>query len=193
LRNLFGENLLAEESARRIGVLTSGGDCSGLNAVIRAVVHRAVQGYGWRVIGVLDGTLGLLERPLRTEELTLKLFTGNVLRLGGTILGTHTKGDPFDFPVAGGGSEDRSQQFTDGYRELGLSGLIGIGGDGSLKILDRLAQMGEFPFIGIPKTIDNDVPMTEQSVGFSTAVGAAVEALDRLQPTAASHDRVMVP
>ena len=184
---------MAEESARRIGVLTSGGDCSGLNAVIRAVVHRAVQGYGWRVIGVLDGTLGLLERPLRTEELTLKLFTGNVLRLGGTILGTHTKGDPFDFPVAGGGSEDRSQQFTDGYRELGLSGLIGIGGDGSLKILDRLAQMDEFPFIGIPKTIDNDVPMTEQSVGFSTAVGAAVEALDRLQPTAASHDRVMVP
>ncbi len=183
---------MAEQSGRTIGVLTSGGDCSGLNAVIRAVVHRAIQGYGWRVIGILDGTLGLLERPLRTEELTLALFTGNVLRLGGTILGTHNRGDPFDFPTGEGKTEDRSGQFIDGYRQLGLDGLIGIGGDGSLKILDRLAGQGGYPFIGIPKTIDNDVPMTEQAVGFSTAVGAAVEALDRLQPTAASHDRVMV-
>jgi 6-phosphofructokinase len=183
---------LAGDVGRTIGVLTSGGDCSGLNAVIRAVVHRAIHGHGWRVLGILDGTLGLLERPLRTDELDLKLFTGNILRLGGTILGTHNRGDPFDFPIPGGGTEDRSQRFIDGYRELGLGGLIGIGGDGSLKILDRLARQGEFALIGIPKTIDNDVPLTEQAVGFSTAVGAAVEALDRLQPTAASHDRVMV-
>jgi 6-phosphofructokinase 1 len=183
---------VAGEKKRTIGVLTSGGDCSGLNAVIRAVVHRAMHGYGWRVLGILDGTLGLLERPLRFEELTLKLFTGNILRLGGTILGTHTRGDPFDFPLPGGGTEDRSNSFISGYRELGLDGLIGIGGDGSLKILDRLARQGEFDFIGIPKTIDNDVPLTEFAVGFSTAVDAAVEALDRLQPTAASHDRVMV-
>ena len=177
---------------KTIGVLTSGGDCAGLNAVIRAVVHRAIENYGWRVLGIHEGTRGLMDRPVKYEELTLKLFTGNILRLGGTILGTTNKGDPFDFPMEDGTRKDRSEEFIGGYKELGLDGLVGIGGDGSLDILNRLTTQGGLKFIGVPKTIDNDVPLTDFSVGFSTAVSAAVEALDRLQPTAASHERVMV-
>ena len=177
---------------KRIGVLTSGGDCAGLNAAIRAVVQRAIRGYGWEVIGIKEGTRGLLDRPLKYEEMSLRIFTGNILRMGGTILGTINKGDPFAYPMPDGSVEDRSQEFVDGFHELGLHGLIGIGGDGSMKILSRLARQGGFPFIGIPKTIDNDVPFTEFSIGFATAVTAASEALDRLQPTAASHQRVMI-
>lgn len=181
-----------QTTSRTIGVLTSGGDCAGLNAVIRAVVSRAIQSYGWRVIGINDGTHGLLERPLRYEELNLGLFTGNILRLGGTILGTTNKGDPFAFPMPDGSTQDRSAEFVAGYQELGLSGLIGIGGDGSIDILHRLTDGKGIDFIAVPKTIDNDVPLTELSVGFSTAVSCAVEASDRLQPTAASHERVMI-
>ena len=177
---------------KTIGVLTSGGDCAGLNAVIRAVVHRAIENYGWRVLGIHEGTRGLMDRPISYEELTLELFSGTVLRMGGTILGTTNKGDPFDYPMADGSRKDRSEEFIAGYHELGLDGLIGIGGDGSLAILNRLTTQGNLEFIGVPKTIDNDVPLTDFSVGFSTAVSTAVEALDRLQPTAASHERVMV-
>ncbi len=176
----------------RIGVLTSGGDCAGLNAVIRAVAHRAVHGFEWEVVGIHEGTRGLMDRPLRYEQLDLKIFTGNILRMGGTILGTVNKGDPFRFPMPDGTQKDRSGDFVEGFRELGLEALIGIGGDGSMRILSRLALQGNFRFIGIPKTIDNDVAFTEFSVGFATAVDAAVDALDRLQPTAASHRRVMI-
>ena len=84
---------------KTIGVLTSGGDCAGLNAVIRAVTHRAVEGYGWRVLGIHQGTQGLMRRPVDHEELTLEIFTGNILRMGGTILGTTNRGDPFAFPM----------------------------------------------------------------------------------------------
>ncbi|MBT3992116.1 MAG: ATP-dependent 6-phosphofructokinase [Rhodospirillaceae bacterium] len=181
-----------QKTHKTIGVLTSGGDCAGLNAVIRAVVHRAIEGYGWRVLGINDGTHGLMASPPRFEELSLRLFTGNILRLGGTILGTTNKGDPFDFPMPDGSRKDRSAEFAAGFKELGLDGLIGIGGDGSLDILSRLTKLAGIDFIGVPKTIDNDVPLTEFAVGFSTAVNTAVEALDRLQPTAASHERVMI-
>ena len=177
---------------KRIGVLTSGGDCAGLNAAIRAVAQRAIRGYGWEVMGIKEGTRGLMDRPLMYEELSLRIFTGNILRLGGTILGTIIKGDPFAYLMPDGTVENRSQEFVDGFHELGLHGLIGIGGDGSMKILRRLARQGGYPFIGIPKTIDNDVPFTEFSIGFASAVTAASEALDHLQPTAASHQRVMI-
>jgi len=180
------------KSKKRIGVLTSGGDCAGLNAVIRAVVHRAIRGYGWEVVGIHQGTHGLMERPPNCESLTLKLFTGNILRMGGTILGTTNKGDPFNFPMEDGALVDRSMEIIEGIRELKLDAVIGIGGDGSMKILSRLAEIGKFQFIGVPKTIDNDVAFTEFSVGFTTAVNSAVDALDRLQPTAASHERVMI-
>ena len=177
---------------KRIGILTSGGDCAGLNAIIRAVVHRAIHGYGWQVFGIHEGTRGFMENPVDYEELHLRLFTGNILRMGGTILGTTNQGDPFDFPMPDGTKKDRSDEIIKGYRELDLDALIAVGGDGSLAILRRLAEKGGFNMVGIPKTIDNDVAFTENSVGYVTAVNVATEALDRLQPTAASHSRVMV-
>ncbi len=180
------------KSGKRIGILTSGGDCAGLNAVLRAVVHRAVEGYGWMVIGIHKGTNGLLSRPVECETLDLARFSGELLRRAGTVLGTTNTGNPFAFPQAGGGTRDRSNEIVDGLRLLELDALIGIGGDGSLKILRRLTRKAGLPLVGIPKTIDNDVAATEVSVGFASAVRVATDALDNLQPTAASHDRVMV-
>ncbi len=178
---------------QRLGVLTSGGDCAGLNAVIRAVVHRAVLGYGWDVFGIMDGTLGLTERPMRYRQLRPEdVPGGTMLRAGGTMLGTINKGDPFSFTDAEGRVHDRAQEFVEGYKELGLDALVVIGGDGSMAILRKLARRGHLRMVGIPKTIDNDVIGTEYAVGFATAVNAVVDALDRLQPTAASHHRVMV-
>jgi phosphofructokinase-like protein len=176
---------------QRIGILTSGGDCAGLNAAIRAVVFRASRTYGWTVIGIRNGTAGLLVRPREYEELTVDMFPGTVLRQGGTILGTTNSGDPFAYPM-NGRKVDRSEEVIEGLRELRIDALIGIGGDGSLAILRRLAEQGGIPLVGIPKTIDNDIGQTEVSIGYATAVDVATEALDRLQPTAASHSRVMV-
>lgn len=176
---------------KRIGILTSGGDCAGLNAAIRSVVYAATR-LGWEVIGIEDGTAGLLTRPLRYKVLTRAMFDTAVMRLGGTILGTTNKGNPFKFPMPDGTFKDRSQEIIDGFKELQLEALIGIGGDGSMAILKELAKRGNIKLICIPKTIDNDVGKTEYSVGFLTAADVATEALDRLQPTAASHDRVMV-
>jgi 6-phosphofructokinase 1 len=177
---------------RRIGVLTSGGDCAGLNAVLRAITYRAIDGYGWEVLGIRNGTAGLLERPVLAERLTTGHFPGTLMRMGGTVLGTTNKGDPFNFPDAGGGMCDRSDEVIDGWRSLGIEALVGIGGDGSLRILRRLAQQGGMALVGVPKTIDNDVGPTEVSIGYPTAVLTATTALDHLQPTAASHSRVMV-
>ena len=177
---------------RKIGVLTSGGDCAGLNAAIRAITFRAIEGYGWRVFGIRHSTHGLMRRPVDAEELTRDLFTGHVLRMGGTMLGTVNRSDPFAVPMPDGTQAGRPREIIDGYHELGLDALICIGGDGSLAILRKLAQQGGLNLIGIPKTIDNDVGKTENSIGYVTAVDVATEALDRLQPTAASHDRVMV-
>jgi 6-phosphofructokinase 1 len=177
---------------KTIGVLTSGGDCAGLNAVIRAVVARAVQGHGWRVSGILHGTHGLMRRPPDAIALDLQSANPAMLRMAGTVFGTSNRGDPFAYPMPDGSLKDRSEEVIEGIRLLGLDALIGIGGDGSLAILRRLAQQGGIPFVGIPKTIDNDVGATESSVGYHTAVMVATEAIDRLQPTAASHDRVMI-
>jgi 6-phosphofructokinase 1 len=177
---------------KRLGILTSGGDCAGLNAAIRAVVHRAIHHYGWTVYGIKDGSLGLMNRPLEYQELTLDVFSGNMLRMGGTMLGTTNKGDPFAFPMPDGTKKDRSGEFVEGFRMLGLDALIVIGGDGSMKILNKLCKLGGLPMVGIPKTIDNDVHCTDFAIGFTTAVNVVVDALDRLQPTAASHHRVMI-
>lgn len=179
---------------KKIGILTSGGDCAGLNAVLRAVTIRAVYGFGWEVLGIRQGTMGMLKRPIKYMPLhpDSELFKYGLLRLGGTVLGTTNKGNPFAFPMEDGSLKDRSQEIVDAYYELGLDALIGIGGDGSHKILRDLAQKGKFNYIAIPKTIDNDLGCTEHSLGFITAVDVATEALDRLKPTAASHDRVMV-
>jgi len=176
---------------KRIGILTSGGDCAGLNAVIRAVVHRADL-LGWETIGIQNGTSGLLKDPPMVRTLTPHEFDGTVMRMGGTILGTTNKGNPFSFPMVDGSSKDLSGKIIDGFKALKLDAVIGIGGDGSFAILKKLTEQGGINMVGIPKTIDNDLGMTESSVGFDTAVAVATEALDRLQPTAASHDRVMI-
>ncbi|WP_135077196.1 ATP-dependent 6-phosphofructokinase [Terasakiella sp. SH-1] len=179
-------------SKKRIGILTSGGDCAGLNAAIRAVTRRAIDGYDWEVVGIRNGTLGLISEPVEAEILDKQTFGGILLRQGGTFLGASTKGNPFAFKMPDGQVKDRSAEFVAGFKSLNLDGLIGIGGDGSMKILNRLCELGDIPFIGIPKTIDNDVACTEFTIGFTTAVNVAVDALDRLLPTAASHHRVMV-
>jgi len=165
---------------KKIGILTSGGDCAGLNAVIRAATIRAVNEYKWKVVGIKDGTLGLLTDPLNVIDLTPKHFDGNLMRMGGTFLGTNNKGNP---------SLDK---IIEGFKKLDLDALIGIGGDGSMKILQDLTKKGGINFVGIPKTIDNDVKNNELSIGYDTAVDVATNALDMLQPTAASHRRAMI-
>ena len=178
--------------AKKIGILTSGGDCGGLNAVIRAVTSRAINEYGWQVYGIKDGTLGLLRKPLDVVELKLSDFNGNLMRMGGTFLGSNNKGNPFRHKENNGKTIDRSDKIIQSIHKLGIKALIGIGGDGSMKILKSLTKKGAINFIGIPKTIDNDVMHNELSIGYDTAVDVATNALDMLQPTAASHRRVMI-
>lgn len=164
----------------RIGVLTSGGDCPGLNAVIRSVVHRAVVDHGDEVIGFRDGWKGLLECDYL--KLDLDAVSG-ILARGGTILGS---------------SRVQPSQLRDGVErarghveELGLDAIIPIGGEGTLKAAKLMYDAG-LPIVGVPKTIDNDIAVTDVTFGFDTAVGVATEALDRLKTTAESHQRVLV-
>jgi len=169
---------------KKIGVLTSGGDCGGLNAVIRAVTSRAINEYGWQVYGIKDGTLGLIKNPLDVVELKLSHFNGNLMRMVGTFLGSNNKGNPL--------AKDKKHKIIQGFKKLGLNALIGIGGDGSMKIFKNLVKNSNIKFIGIPKTIDNDVMHNELSIGYDTAVDVATNTLDMLQPTAASHRRAMI-
>jgi 6-phosphofructokinase len=182
---------MTETGFRKIGVLTSGGDCAGLNAVIRAVTDAAV-GRGWEVLGLRNGHLGLLESPPAVMPLTADSVRGDLLRAGGTVLGTTTKGDPFAYPAPGGGVTDRSGEVVAAIKGLGIEALVVIGGDGSMRLFDRLLAPAGIPWVGVPKTIDNDVPGTEFAVGFFTAVEVVGQALDRLASTAASHSRIMV-
>ena len=177
---------------QRIGLLTSGGDCAGLNAALRAVVHRAVLGHGWEVFGIENGTLGLLQQPVGIRPMIPADFDGTLIRQSGTILGSTNTGNPFAFESSDGSLKDRSGEAVEALHASRLDGLIGIGGDGSLALLKRLADKADIPLICIPKTIDNDVGVTEVAVGYDTAVHVATEALDRLQPTAASHGRVII-
>lgn len=176
---------------KRIGILTSGGDCAGLNAVIRSVVFRAVGTYDWKVLGIARATNGLMANPPEAISLDIEKVD-RFLTAGGTLLGTTNKGNPFAFPMPDGTLVDRSSEIIKGYHSLGLDAVIGIGGDGSMAILRKLAQQGGMNLVTIPKTIDNDVDFTERSIGFDTAVNTATEALDRLHFTAASHSRVMI-
>lgn len=178
---------------KKIGILTSGGDCSGLNAVIRAATFAAHE-KGWEIYGILESTEGLLKRPVAAKKLDVKMFDGAILRTGGTMLGTTNKGthSPFSYPMPDGTKKDRTQDIIAGYNELGLDAVICIGGDGSQALLKRIADQGNMNVVAVPKTIDNDIGSTEMAVGFDTAVMVATEALDRLQPTAASHERVMI-
>ena len=177
---------------KRIGILTSGGDCGGLNAAVRSIFYRAKEKYNLDVYGILEGTVGLMERPPAYVKLDYNTFSGQLIRQGGTFLGTTNKGNPFKYPMGDGTFKDRTVEIIGGYHELGLDGLIVIGGDGSMKILKDIADKGKLNIVAIPKTIDNDVGATENSIGFHTAVSVATNALDNLQFTAASHNRTMI-
>jgi 6-phosphofructokinase 1 len=174
---------------RRIGVLTGGGDAPGLNAVIRAVVKSACN-RGIEVLGIEDSFDGLIE-PGRSRALGPKDVTG-ILRLGGTILGTTNRGNPFAYPVStSDGKMDYSTRVVENFQKFGLDALVVIGGDGTLAIAHELAKKG-IPIVGVPKTIDNDIVGTVSCFGFDTAVNFATDAIDRLHSTAEAHHRVMV-
>ena len=174
---------------RRIGLLTGGGDAPGLNAVIRAVVKAAVN-RGCECIGIEDSFDGLIE-PNRSRSLTAHDVRG-ILRIGGTVLGTTNRGDPFAYPACtSAGTQDYSDRCIEMFHTLGLDALIVIGGDGTLAIAHRFHLRG-LPLVGVPKTIDNDLVGTNSSFGFDTAVSFATEAIDRLHTTAQSHSRIMV-
>lgn len=176
---------------RKIGVLTGGGDCPGLNAVIRAVVKTAIKEYQVSVTGFESGFGGLLKN--RARELTEKDVVG-ILPRGGTILGTTNRDNPFHFPVMINGKKvfrDLSDRVLENIAIHGIDALIIIGGDGSLTVGKMLNDKG-LPVVGVPKTIDNDLSATDQTFGFDTALTTATEAIDKLHTTAESHHRVMI-
>lgn len=180
----------------RIGVMTGGGDCPGLNAVIRAVVLGA-RARGWQVLGIEDATSGLVDLEYRSPNGNRWLTERDVehiLTHGGTILGTSNKSDPFKFVTVRDGKRvetDVSQRVLENYRKLGLNALVSIGGDGSMRIAQRLLDTG-LNVVGVPKTIDQDLACTDYTFGHQTAVQTATDAIDKLQDTAESHDRVML-
>jgi phosphofructokinase-like protein len=166
--------------AKRVGILTGGGDCPGLNAVIRAVARRSFD-RDWEVVGVREGWRGLVEgkaAPLDPQRIS------GILPRGGTILGT-SRTNPYKLD---GGVESVARTFE----ELGLDALVAIGGEDTLGVAARLYEEREFPVVGVPKTIDNDLSATDYTFGFDTAVWVCTEAIDRLHTTAESHNRVMV-
>jgi 6-phosphofructokinase 1 len=174
----------------KIGILTGGGDCPALNAVIRAAVKTA-SGYGWETLGIEEGFNGLIQKKIR--PLGLRDVSG-ILQLGGTILGTTNAANPFKYPVMEGSrtvERDVSDMVLANFRSLGLDALVVIGGDGTLTIAQRLHEKG-LPIVGVPKTIDNDIECTTITFGFDTAVNTARDALDKLHTTAESHRRVIV-
>src|ERR671911_699728 len=174
---------------RRIGVLTGGGDAPGLNAVIRAVVKSA-HNHGIACLGLEDSFDGLIE-PNRHRVLVPKDVTG-ILRVGGTILGTTNRGNPFMYPIeTTGGTKDYSARCVEMFHELNLDALVVIGGDGTLAIAHQFAKLG-IPLVGVPKTIDNDIVKTTNPFGFDTAVIFATDAFDRLHVTAEAHHRIIV-
>ncbi len=181
----------SSKTVRTIGVLTNGGDCPGLNAVIRAVAKTAIMQYGLTVFGIEDGYLGLIQnrmRPLDTSDVS------NILTQGGTIIGTSNTADPFGFELTVDGQSkiaDVSDMAISNARKRGLDALVCIGGDGTQTIAAGLAKKG-LAVVGVPKTIDNDLYGTDRTFCFDTAVGIATEALDRIHTTASSHHRVMI-
>src|ERR1043166_7434967 len=177
-------------SRTKIGILTGGGDCPGLNAVIRAAV-RTLQRDDTEVVGIQFGFEGLLTNNI--VPLTHETIRG-ILPKGGTLLRTTNRGNPFEYPIIDDGRIrciDRSAEVIDNIRAQGIEGIVAIGGDGTLRIAQRLCEMG-IPMVAVPKTIDNDQAATQYPFGFMTAVAVATDAVDRLHTTAESHDRVMI-
>jgi len=175
----------------RIGILTGGGDCPGINAVIRAVARKAILEHDAEIIGIEDGYEGLVNNRYRRLE---NRDLSGILTIGGTILGTSKKANPYKYAVKKNGKltfADRSKAALKNIRNLDLACLVCIGGDGTLGIAYKLFKDG-IPIVGVPKTIDNDIMGTDLTFGFASAVGIATEGIDRLHTTAQSHHRVMI-
>ena len=179
---------------KRVMVLTGGGDCPGLNAVIRGIVKRASQEKDWEVVGCIESFNGVLREPTEIMMLDEKTVEGLHMQ-GGTILGTTNKGGPFAWPVRNNDGTwttvDRSDEMLRKLQYMGVDAVINIGGDGSQRISLGLAKKG-LNIVGVPKTIDNDLSMTDYTFGFQTAVQICTEAIDKLVTTAASHNRVFI-
>ncbi len=170
----------------RVGVLTGGGDCPGINAALRAVTKSLILKHDASVVGIRDGFEGLIERdvhPISYQDVS------GILTRGGTILGASNRTDPFNYHPRGGA--DVSAQVVSTYDNFDLDALVVIGGDGTMSIAHRLTDLG-INVVGVPKTIDNDIVGTDRTVGFDTAVSIASEAIDRIRTTAQSHHRVMI-
>jgi phosphofructokinase-like protein len=178
----------------RIAINTGGGDAPGLNAVIRSVALSALN-RGWEVIGIRRGYEGLLESPADGLITLDRNAVRGIMHLGGTILGTTNRGDPFRYPVMRDGQKvptDLSGRIVARFAELGIDALVALGGDGSMSIARALMTRGLPRVIGVPKTIDNDLRGTNVTFGFATACEITTEALDRLHSTAQAHRRVIV-
>ena len=182
---------------RKVAINTGGGDAPGLNAVIRAATLGALE-RGWEVWGIRHGYRGLLEdEPDGVVRLDRDRVRG-IMHLGGTILGTANRNNPFAYPMITAGATgrpvpvDRGDELVQRFRDRGFDALIAVGGDGSLRIAHKLLERGLPAVIGVPKTIDNDVRGTELTFGFDSAVAIAVDAIDRLHTTAEAHERIMV-
>lgn len=179
---------------KRVMVLTGGGDCPGLNAVIRAIVKRASQEKDWEVIGCIDSFNGVLKEPNEIVVLDEKKVSGIIVK-GGTIIGTTNRGGPFAWPIKNSDGSwstvDRSDELVRKLQILGIDAVINIGGDGSQRISKILFEKG-MNIIGVPKTIDNDLSATDFTFGFQTAVQTVTEAIDKLVTTASSHNRVFI-
>ena len=173
-------------TTKKIGILTSGGDCAGLNAVIRAVVNSASR-LGWEVYGIKNGTDGLTEKPLAYEILTVHNFSDTPWpRISGSYLGSLNKGVKME------SLEEVSKRFGEGVKTLGLDAIVVVGGDGSMNIVSNYCKNAGVKMVGIPKTIDNDTPITEFSVGFNSACQVCTSAIDSLDATARSHSRALI-
>ncbi len=175
------------QGSQRIGILTAGGDCPGINAAIRGVGKTAIVKYGMKVVGISDGFTGLIHKEYK--ELTEKDLSG-ILTLGGTILGT-SREKPFKTSGKGKNEIKKPALIKEHYEQMGLDCLVCIGGNGTLKTANLLAKEG-LNVVGLPKTIDNDVWGTDMTFGFDSAVNIATEAIDRLHSTANSHKRIMI-
>ncbi|MDP8925127.1 MAG: 6-phosphofructokinase [Chloroflexota bacterium] len=184
---------MRKQRVNNIGILTAGGDCPGLNAVIRAFVKAAERGHHWKILGIPDGYEGLVnDAPLRPLDSDV---VRGILPRGGTILGTSNRCNPFAIRRMVNGElevADESERAVAKIREHGVDALVVIGGDGSLGIGLRLQQQYGIPVVGVPKTIDNDLSGTDVTFGFDTAVATATDAIDKLHSTAESHHRVMI-
>lgn len=177
------------KNKKRIGLITSGGDCAGLNAAIYGVVQAASGREGWDVIGVRYGTRGLYETPFDIIELTPDTLPQGMLHEGSTMLGSTNS---LSYPLVANRKVEHESETVAALHALKLDALICVGGDGTIRIIQRICKLAGLPLVAIPKTIDNDVNGTEHALGFNSAVAVATEAIQRLRPTARGHQRVIV-